>query len=395
MDREIIHIDIASFAVAVERVVNPGLRGHPVVVAPVGPSRSAVTALSSEAWEAGIRKGMVLAKAVRYCRDVVVLPPNEPLYARASRAIFRILEGFSPVLEPSGYGHAYMDITGTGRLFGLPRDTAWRAQNEIRRQLHLEAALGVASNKMVSRIAAAVTKPAGLQDVRHGDEAAFLAPLPVRLLPGVGLATQEQLEDLNIRLIRELAVVELDSLVLLFGRLGFTLRQRALGIDDTPVYSPRALPSVDEEKGLAEDSNDYGLLRAVLFRLCERAGERLRADGQRTGRLELRVRYSDYREEAGKEALTPPLQSTGALQTRADALFERVLTRRTRVRSLHLRLTELTRGPVQLDLFADRKPARQARLDAALDSLRKRFGPMIVCKGNHQDTRKSGALKLL
>ncbi len=382
MEREIIHVDIASFAVAVERVVQPELRGRPVVVAPVGPSRSVVTALSAEAWEAGIRKGMVLAKAVRYCREVVVLPPNEPLYARASRAIFRILGGFSPVLEPSGYGHAYMDVTGTARLFGLPRDTAWRAQNEIRRQLRLEASLGVASNKMVSRIASTVTKPAGLQDVRHGDEAAFLAPLPVRLLPGVGPVTHQQLADLNIRVIRELAVMDLDSLTLVFGRLGFALHQRALGVDDTPVYAPCALPSVDEEKSLAEDSNDYGRLRGVLFQLCGQVGERLRAEGQRAGRLELRIRYSDYREETGRERLAPPTQSTAALYARAELPLERILTRRTRVRSLYLRLTELARGPVQMDLFADPVPARQARLESALDLLRRRYGHAVVL--NHQ-----------
>src|SRR5512136_1768607 len=108
MEREIIYVDIAAFSVAVERVIHPDLRGRPVVVAPVGPSRSVVTALSPEAWQAGVRKGMVLAKAVKYCRDVIVLPPNEPLYARASRAIFKILQDFSPVLEPSGYGHTYM-----------------------------------------------------------------------------------------------------------------------------------------------------------------------------------------------------------------------------------------------------------------------------------------------
>jgi DNA polymerase-4 len=380
MDREIIHVDIASFAVAVERVVHPELRGRPVVVAPVGPSRSLVTALSAEAWEAGIRKGMVLAKAVRYCRDVVVLPPNEPLYDRASRAIFKVLESFSPVLEPSGYGHAYMDITGTDRLLGPPRDTAWRAQNEIRRQLRLQSSLGVASNKMVSRIASTVIRPAGLQDVRHGEESAFLAPLPVRLLPGVGAVTQQQLTDLNIRLIREIAVMELEALTLVFGRLGFTLHQRALGFDDTPVYPPQALPSVDEEKSLAEDSNDYDRLRGELFRLCEQAGARLRADGQRAGRLELRARYSDYREAAGKERLVPPLQSTGSLYAQAATLFERILTRRTRVRRLCLRLTELTRGPVQMSLFTNPAPARRAKLESALDLLRKRFGPSAVVR---------------
>ena len=144
-----------------------------------------MTALSAEAWSAGIRKGMVLAKAIRYCRNLIILPPNEPLYLRASRAIFRVLENFSPVLEPSGHGHAYLDITGNGRLFGPPRDTAWRAQNEIRRQLHLDSLLGIASNKMVSRIASEiVTRPSGLQDVPPGNESSFLSPLPVRLLPG-------------------------------------------------------------------------------------------------------------------------------------------------------------------------------------------------------------------
>ena len=369
---EIIHVDIAAFAVAVERVVHPELQRRPVVVAPVGPSRSVVTALSPEAQEAGIRKGMILARALRRCRSLVVLPPNEPLYARASRALCRILEGFSPVLEPSGYGQAYLDMTGTGRLFGPPRDVAWRAQKEIRQRLRLEAALGVASNKMVSRIAAVVTEPAGLQDVPAGDESAFLAPLPVQLLPGVGPKTQEQLRELNIRLIRELAAIRLDHLTLAFGRLGFVLHQRALGIDDTPVYPPRAVPAVEEEIVLAEDSNDWDLLKGRLCRLCGRSGERLREQKQRAGRMELRVRYSDYREAAGKAKLVPPLQSTAGLSARAERLFERILARRTRVRSLHLRLTELSSGPAQLELFADPAEQRRVRLESALDELRRR-----------------------
>lgn len=377
MEREIIHIDIATFAVAVERVVHPELRRRPVVVAPVGPSRSVVMALSPEAQEAGIRKGMILARALRRCRNVVVLPPNEPLYARASRALCQVLEGFSPVLEPAGYGHAYLDMTGTGRLFGPPRDAAWRAQKEIRQRLHLDAALGVASNKMVSRIAAVVTEPVGLQDVPAGDESAFLAPLPAELLPGVGPKTQEQLLELNIRIIRELGAMRLEHLMLAFGRLGFMLHQRALGIDDTPVYPPRAVPAVEEETALAEDSNDWDLLKGALCRLCERAGERLREQKQRAGRMEVLVRYSDYREAMGRAKLVPPLQSSALLAARAGRLLERTLTRRTRVRSLHLRLAELSSGPAQLDLFADPKPLRQARLESALDELRRRYGADI------------------
>jgi DNA polymerase-4 len=378
MEREIIHVDIAAFAVAVERVVQPALRGRPVVVAPIGASRSVVTALSREAWEAGIRKGMVLAKAVRRCRDVTVLPPNEPLYARASRAILKILQGFSPMLEPSGYGHAYLDITGTSRLFGPPRDTAWQAQKEIHKQLHLDASLGVAANKMVSRIASEISKPLGLQDVRPGDEPSFLSPLPVRLLPGVGPQVQASLDELNIRIIRDLVQMKIEHLTFVFGRLGFVLFQRARGIDNTPVYPERTVPAIEQEKTLAEDSNDYALLKNMLFELCEKVCAQLRAEKQRAGRLELRIRYSDFRESGGKETLASPSQSAAALYAQGERLLDRILTRRTRVRSLHLRLADLTRGFVQLELFADPAPVKQASLESALDVLRRRYGADVL-----------------
>jgi len=369
MEREIIYADIASFAVTVERMVHPELRRRPVVVAPTGTPRAVVTALSREAWDAGVRKGMLLSKARRCCRGAAVLPPNEPLYARASNAICRLLGEFSPLMEPSGYGHAYVDISGTGRLFGPARDTAWKMQKEIRLRLRLEASLGVAANKMVSRIAAVTTKPIGLLDVRPGDERSFLSPLPVRLLPGVGPRTLEQMSELNIGIIRELAAVELEHLTLAFGRLGFVLHERALGIDNTPVYPPDATPAIDQEKTLPEDTNDLQLLKRSVLELCDRAANRLRTDSLRAGRLELRVRYSDYREDIGREPLAPPTQSTAALRTRAGTLLERTVSRRTRVRSLCLRLANLASGPAQLELFPDPQSERQNKLDLALDRI--------------------------
>lgn len=381
MEREIIYLTVPGFPVAVERVVRPELRGRPVVVAPLGASRSIVTALSSEAWNAGIRKGMVLAKAMRYCRDAIVLPPNEPLYARASRAIFRVLESFSPVLEPSGHGHAYLDITGTGRLFGPPRDTAWRAQQEIRRHLYLASSLGVASNKMVSRIASEVVeRPVGLQDVPHGNESSFLSPLPVRLLPGIGVQAEGQLRDLNIRIIRDIAAMATEHLALAFGRFGLILRQRALGIDSTPVNPLRAVPALEYENVLPEDSNDYELLTRVLYGLCDRAGEQLRERKQRSGRAELRVRYADYREEGHAFKITPPLQSSAILNARSLPVLSLILKRRTRVRSMHLRLTDLSYGSVQLELFDDPKTERQSKLESALDALRQRYGRAVVSR---------------
>jgi DNA polymerase IV len=378
MEREIIYMTVPAFPVAVERVVHPELRGRPMVVAPLGAVRSIVTALSAEAWNAGIRKGMALSKATRYCRNMIVLPPNEPLYLRASRAIFRVLENFSPVLEPSGHGHAYLDITGTCRLLGPPRDAAWKAQKEIRQQLRLDTSLGVASNKMVSRIASEVIRPSGLQDVPHGNESNFLSPLPVRLLPGIGPQTEGQLDDLNIRIIRDIAAMGLEHLALAFGRLGFLLHQRAQGIDSTPVVPMRAVPALELEKILPEDSNDYELLKGALRGLCDRAGEQLREKKQRAGRAELRIRYADYQEEGRKLKLAPPLQSSAALYAQALPVLNLILKRRTRVRSLHLRLTDLIFGMIQLDLFADPQPDRRAKLESALDALRRRYGRTIV-----------------
>ena len=378
MDREIIYLTVPAFPVAVERVVHPELRGRPVVVAPLGAARSVVTALSSEAWEAGIRKGMALAKAMRYCRSTIVLPPNEPLYLRASRAIFKVLGNFSPVLEPSGHGHAYVDITGTGRLFGPPRDTAWKAQKEILRQLHLDTSLGIASNKMVSKIASEVIRPAGLQDVPHGDESTFLSPLSVRLLPGVGLQTERQFDDLNIRVIHDVAVMRLDLLALAFGRFGFVLHQRALGIDQTPVYPMRSVPVLEQGSVLPEDSNDYEVLKGVLQDLCEQVGKQLREKKLCAGRLELRIRYADYGEDGHKLQMKPPVQSSSVLYARTQPLLDVILKRRTRVRSMNLCLMDLSRSSVQLELFADPKPDRLLKLEFALDTLRRRYGTAVV-----------------
>ena len=374
MKRKVIHLNVPSFAIAVERVIHPELRMRPVVVAPPGPVRSMVTSVSSEAWSSGIRPGMPLSKAVRYCRSVVVLPPNERLYCRASEALMKLSEGISPVLEPCGNGQIYLDVTGTDRLSGPARDTAWRFQKEISCRLRLDTTFGIASNKTVSRIASVVTRPVGLQDIPEGTEPSFLSPLPVRLLPGVGFRTEGDLKDLNIRIIRDLALMNPEHLVLIFGRYGFLLHQRANGIDPTPVYPVKSMPVLEEETVLPEDSNDYEFLKTVLRKLCEQAGFRLREGKQRAGILELRVRYADCRENGKARPIRPPVQSSSLLYARSLPLLEQVINRRTRVRSMRLRLKDLSTGSIQLNLFPEPGDARRDRLESALDTVRQRFG---------------------
>ncbi len=380
MNRNVIYCDIITFPIAVERVIDSRLRGRPVVVALPRAERAIITAASEEAHRAGIRKGMPVFRARKLCRDTIVLPPNPPLYERASCALIRLLDQYSPVLELAGYGRAYLEMTGTTRLFGAAKDAAARVQREITTQLRLPATIGVASNKLVSHVAAGIIKPAGVQDVRPGDEAPFLAPLPVRQLPGMGPTVLDQLVEFNIQQIRELADVPLPQLVAVFGAEGARLHERALGIDPTPVYPIATAPILLKEEALGEDSNDYGLLSAHIFRLIERGACHLRSIHSATGEITLHIRYADYREVAQHSRLCPSSSRESRLFAVAQSLLVKILTRRTRVRYVSVRFGDLGPDFEQLLLFPTDNPLREPHpaLCQTIDRLRSRFGEAVV-----------------
>src|SRR5207245_2161773 len=183
IERAVLHLDIPAFPVAVERVVDRGLAGRPVAVAPPGSSRVPILAASAEAVREGVRSGMPLFRALRVCRELIVLPPHEALYRRASDAILKLLSCYSPVLEPAGAGHVFLDMTGTRGLFGPAVDAASRIRREVLDRLRLLPTLGVARNKLVGRVAARVVRPDGLLDVLPGTEAPSRPPQRVGWLP--------------------------------------------------------------------------------------------------------------------------------------------------------------------------------------------------------------------
>ena len=367
-ERDIVHLDVTAFAVAVERVRAPRLRGRPVVVAPPTP-RGVVLDASLEARRTGIGRGMPVAKAMRLCRDVIVLTPDEPLYARAAGAVREILGGFTPLVEPTSGGRWFLDLTGTRRLFGPPVDVASRLARDVEKRLRLTAAVGLAINKTVSRVAADVTEPVGLLDVAHGEEASFLAPLPAARLPGVAGDVRSTLSDLNIRIVREIAEVGVGRLTMLFGRLG---------IDPTPVRVPESEPSVVEETAFAQDTNDLPAIESALFELCRRAGVGLRRRGVTAARLEVALRYADGEKNAARAELREPADLDPRLFLEASALLVRALTRRVRVRGLTLRATRLARRPRQLSLWGEPEQRREAGLVSALGRLRSKYGDDVV-----------------
>jgi len=206
--RTVLHADLDAFFVAVERVRDPRLRGRPVVVGGSPAERGVVAAASYEARALGIHSAMPMAQALRLCPDLVRVRGSHGLYRRASRAVFELLGAYTPIVERVSVDEAYLDLSGTERLFGRAVDAAERMRREVRERLRLDLSIGVACNRLVSKIASAFAKPRGLFEVLPGQEARFLAPQPVATLPGVGPVTERRLLDFNIPRLGQLAVTE-------------------------------------------------------------------------------------------------------------------------------------------------------------------------------------------
>ncbi len=375
MQRAVVFVRIPHFGIAVERVCRPGLRDRPLLIAPPGSARALVQDVSPEARQAGILPGMRLSEALRMCRDAEVIHPNPPLYARAEAAILNILHRYTPCIEPRGFGAAYLDVSTVVRLFGGASDIAYRAEREIREALKLPPTAGLAINKLVSAVAARRSPPCDLIQVRPGDEEPFLAPLEVRLLPAVDRNTDRRLQELNLRIIRQLTEIAPRHLETALGRKGLILLRQAKGVDYSPVTPPSATPHVTRRAEPAEDTNDIGRLRCELFHLVEESLSDLRRCGRAARRLQIEILYSDLKSARGAQRLRGHSNRRSVWIPEAEKLLLRILTRRIRVRALEVRFEDFSADPqAQLGLFGNGGDSREVRLERALDELKRRFG---------------------
>ncbi|MBA2458008.1 MAG: hypothetical protein H0V43_03515 [Gemmatimonadales bacterium] len=381
--RSVLFVDPPAFRTTVEELVAPALRTRPIVVAPPGADRAVVLALSGEARRAGIQRGMPVRLARKRCPDLVLLPPNPRLYARASRALHEILQAYAPVIEPRGYGHAFLDLTGTGRLLGPAVDVAARVQREVRERLRLPLSVGVAANKLVSQTVIRVGRGAEGQSPWHvpaGDEPGFLAPVSVELWPEVPDRIRRRLDDYQLDFIGEVAAIAESALCAVFGGAGRTLRARARGIDPRPVLPPERLAEFRLAHTLATDTNDLGTLHALLRALSERLGHRLRRAGLAAGRLRVEATYADH--TGGTRAL--PLRAAALdaeLWDAARRAFALANTKRLAVRGVVVTLERLVEGNAQLELWGASGPHRRLAspsLQHALDRIRTRYGTRVI-----------------
>jgi len=382
--RHILHIHIPAFSIAVERVCHPELRDRPVAVAPPHSERALILSVSSEARKEGIFKGMPLGKAIKFCPDLTVLPPNPGLTEKASQVLTKMLAQYTPLWEPLRPGHVYLDITGTERLWGRAKDTASHLRREIKGHLRLSGAVGVAGNKMVSSIASKIVRSEGILDVDHGQESSFMAPLKVDVLPGIGHVRRRiLLEELNIALVREIAAMDMGRLKLVFGRQAYVIHQRAFGIDPTPVYPPRIRPTVTEEITLPGDENDDRILLGILYGLVEKCARRLRSRVLFPRKAGLVFRYGDQVEVTRQTTLSHGSFWDFDLYGPLEKIFFKACQRRVGVRFMRVWFWNFSTPSSQLPLFPATPPDAEKKtlVTHALDRIRERYGDEAIKYG--------------
>ncbi|NOX35925.1 MAG: DNA polymerase IV [Calditrichaeota bacterium] len=388
----IAHIDADAFFASVEQGFNPLLRGRPVIVGGTENQRGVVHTASYEARARGVRTGMPLVQAKEICPDAVFLKGHFQHYQAASLVLQEIYLRYTPVVEFTSLDDAYLDLTGTRHLFigpgKLPDPEALgrEIQQAVDRALHIGVSIGLASNKVVARIASGRRKPRGVVYVPPGREKEFLAPLPVDELPGVGRVAKEKLTDLKIFTIGQLAAMPEQVLEEVFGANGKRLWELANGIDPRPVRT-RILPKqISRETTFEEDTMDRTLILSTLRYLTERIASKLRQQGLKARRMGVKIRYSDFTQHQQSCTLPQATDNAGELFAAIEQRICQLPWRRLRVRHVGVQASLIEWSCLQPRLFDD--PQRQELLDAAVDAIRQKFGFMAILPADTLELRK-------
>jgi nucleotidyltransferase/DNA polymerase involved in DNA repair len=379
--RTVLHVDMDAFYAAIEQRDDPALRGLPVIVGADprgGRGRGVVSTASYEARRFGVGSAMPISQAYRLCPRGVYLPVDMDKYARVSRQVMAILGRASDLVEPISIDEAFLDVTGSRRALGDGETIARRIQQEIRSELALTASVGVATSKLVAKIASDLRKPDGLVVVPPGGEAEFLAPLPVRRLWGVGPKLEERLVKLGVSTIGQLAALPEARLQRRLGSHGHDLRALARGADDRAVIAHGdGARSVGHEHTYDSDTADRARLRRTLMDLADAVARRLRSHGLRARTLTLKYRDESFRTLTRAATLPKPVDSGNDLFRCAWSLFESVHGAR-KVRLLGLSASHFGEARGQLDLFPQPTPAA----DRLRDALAERFGDGAVTRAS-------------
>ncbi len=386
MSRCIFHIDLDAFFVSVEQALNPKLKGKPVIVGGDPERRGVVASASYEARPCGIHAGMPLSKARRLCPQAIFVRAIFPRYKDASNKFMRILSDFSPYIEPLGLDEAYLDVTGCEEPYGSFQKLALAIKERIHKELKITASVGIATCKVVAKIASDLCKPDGLLEIAPGEECNFLNPLPVAKLPGVGKKTEQVLKGMDIATIDELASLPLEVIRRHFGAAGAVLHSYANGIDNRRVEASGEPISISQQITFAQDTLDRHFLEANLKQLCQEVGEKLRRQDKRTTCVAIRLRYADFKTITRQTTLKEASNANQVIYTTALQLLNKALAQeRKPMRLIGVKISNLEGNEKQLRMF-DPEREKAERLDKAIDQIRRKYGPTAIKTGKSMVT---------
>src|SRR5258708_3190017 len=370
----ILHVDMDAFFVSVELLERPELRGKPVIVGGQPNQRGVVTAASYEARKFGVHSAMPLRTAGRLCPHAIYLDGHHAKYSEWSDRVAAILAKFSPIVEMVSIDEAYLDLSGTERLHGPPLAATDKLLRAITRTTGLPCSGGLATTRLVAKVASDQAKPRGLLWVAPASEARFLPPLSVRKIPGIGEVTERALRALSIETVEQLAAQSLEKLEKVFGQWGTALYRKARGGDSYEFIIDAEPKSISHNHTFGEDTEDTVALTAMLSHLSQKACKRLREAGLATRTLTLTIRYAGFETHTRSKTLGEPTR----LDSDIYAVFQELLRIhrdvKRKVRLLGVSLGGLTHGGEQLDLLDAERRGKLEKLTTAADRLRDRFG---------------------
>jgi DNA polymerase IV len=370
----ILHVDMDAFFVSVELLERPELRGKAVIVGGGPDQRGVVTSASYEAREFGVHSAMPLRTAGKLCPHAIFLPGHLHKYGEWSDRVAAILGKFSPIVEMVSIDEAYLDLAGTARLHGPPLAATDKLLRMITRDTGLPCSGGLASTRLVAKVASEQAKPRGLVWVAPGSEALFLAPLAVRKIPGIGEVTERALRALGLETVGQLADVPQEKLEKMFGQWGTALYRKARGGDSYEFVIDAEPKSISHHHTFGEDTNDTEVLVSMLSHLSQKACKRLREAGLATRTLTLTIRYTGFDTYTRAKTLAEPTPLDSDIFAVIQSLFHQHRNHQRTIRLLGVSLRGFSHGSQQLDLLNAQRRAKIEKLTRATDSLRDRFG---------------------
>lgn len=385
MERTILHLDLDTFFVSVERLIDPKLNTKPILVGGIG-DRGVVSACSYETRPFGVHSGMPMRMARELCPEAIVIRGNASTYTKHSKVVTDIIRESAPVFEKASIDEFYADLSGMDKFFGC-YDYASELRQRIIKESGLPISFGLSVNKLVSKVATGEAKPNNQLRIDNGNEKNFLAPLSVRKIPMVGDKTFQALCNLGIKKVEHIQQMPLEMLESVFGKNGSLLWHKANGLDNTPVIQFHERKSISNERTFGKDTIDVSKLKNTVRAMAENLAYQLRKGTKLTSCISVKIRYSDFN-TFSRQLRIPYTSADHVLIPQVVDLFEKLYNRRMMVRLVGVRFSDLVGGNYQINLFDDTE--ERVNLYQAMDDVRNRFGDNSVMWASAMEIDRMG-----